>query len=204
MSVSAVLWIVTHQHKHGVMFDWLNWYCHCCLQMYWSPLSFSQPQSVDLETCVNWVWSGVRLLSVAVEMCHTLWLPLHVCLDLVTVRSSVVVQWRPSLPLSPRLHSLWMEVLVWSMTLLSVLVPTPVLCSVWTSQVGLILCVYIIEVDCMCTTATSSSGVESSFNYIYNIMTLDVDAVNVTWGRYFVSFPSTTCFIMIKISSGSW
>ena len=43
----------------------------------------------------------------------------------------------------------------------------------------------------MCTTAGSSSGVESSFNYIYNIMTLDVDAVNVTWGRYFVSFPSS-------------
>ena len=64
---------------------------------------------------------------------------------------------------------------------------------------------YVIEVDCMCTTAGSSiSGVESSFNYIYNIITLDVDAVNVTWGRYFVSFPSTTCSIMMRIilSSG--
>ena len=57
---------------------------------------------------------------------------------------------------------------------------------------------YIIEVDCMCTTAGSSSGVEPSFNYIYNIMTLDVDAVNVTWGRYFVSFPSTTCSITMR------
>ena len=57
---------------------------------------------------------------------------------------------------------------------------------------------YIIEVDCMCTTAGSSGGVESSFKYIYNITTLDVDAVNVTWGRYYVSFPSTTCSITMR------
>ena len=55
-------------------------------------------------------------------------------------------------------------------------------------------------------TAGSSSGVEPSFSYIYNITTLDVDAVNVTWGRYFVSFPSTTCSITMRntISSGPW
>ncbi|CAI8023822.1 hypothetical protein GBAR_LOCUS13903, partial [Geodia barretti] len=56
---------------------------------------------------------------------------------------------------------------------------------------------YIIEVDCMCTTATSSSGVESSFNYIYNIMTLDVDAVNVTWGRYYVLGRETAYRVVI-------
>ncbi|CAI8023821.1 hypothetical protein GBAR_LOCUS13903, partial [Geodia barretti] len=46
-------------------------------------------------------------------------------------------------------------------------------------------------------TATSSSGVESSFNYIYNIMTLDVDAVNVTWGRYYVLGRETAYRVVI-------